>query len=875
MRGVKMSRSISQSNYNNFTKGLVTEATPLTFPENAAIIHENFEVEVGGRIHRRKGLEQVVPQTSGEDPVSLPDIGTASTMYLWKNVNGENVNITVVQSGTFLLFYSVVGEDLILIGERKVEGLLDDGTLLNFTPFGGGLIVGIPTYDNILIVTYNSFDDIPFNFEYRRLLIRDTFGVDLLSGYSVASRPLAGAVESEPEARAAAIYNARNSGWLVSVVRSGETYPEQSAILTAQADVDVATSKYQATRLKEIEDTANEAPSLHDQNLYKIPAFVEYDAPVKPTSYVTKDTDTATALAELNAARTALDTLLATETDPLVIFLEDSIATGGVGLLPALADNINKGLYSDTEDPSQRVIHTEEYLEAPVPNYAAPKGRFIIPALNQREGRLERWPDEVFNVLGSLSVTIGEADEELREKLPSDDVGGGVGCMESFNGRMFFGGFQGTSNIEHPMAPYILYSRVTTDEALVNKCYQLNDPTDPDLFQLLPDDGGTILIEGAIGIIRLIEYQGFLLVFASNGIWAIRGSGDSVFSALSQSVDKLSNVGCVSRDSIVQTPAGLLFWGIDGIYALGRNQYGTFETSNLTDQTIKSIFTSLPANVKCTAFGINSETQGKARWIYRTEEESRELIFDLRLQSFTLNTISSDVEGSPFITAVVETPGQGNELYLETVTDDFDVPVTLNDDVTEVVVNAVQESDGIPDVIYLTRTTRVGDPTNYTHSFSRYGDDTFTDWVYLDGVGIDAQATLLTGYLGDGDQKRFKQAPYVYFYLNKTETGYYQDENDVTQTAGQSSCLVQVQWDWTNSEASGRWSKPFQAYRHKRIKMYSGDVNETFDNGESMVITKNKVRGKGRVLSLLIKSEPGKDLDLNGWGLMLSSNNNV
>ena len=82
----------------------------------------------------------------------------------------------------------------------------------------------------------------------------------------------------------------------------------------------------------------------------------------------------------------------------------------------------------------------------------------------------------------------------------------------------------------------------------------------------------------------------------------------------------------------------------------------------------------------------------------------------------------------------------------------------------------------------------------------------------------------------------------------------------------QSSCRVQAQWNWANSLNSGRWGLEFQAYRLLRMYIPTGAADK-FDTGEAVVVTKNKLRGSGKTLSLKIQSEEGKDMKLLGWSV--------
>jgi len=91
-------------------------------------------------------------------------------------------------------------------------------------------------------------------------------------------------------------------------------------------------------------------------------------------------------------------------------------------------------------------------------------------------------------------------------------------------------------------------------------------------------------------------------------------------------------------------------------------------------------------------------------------------------------------------------------------------------------------------------------------------------------------------------------------------------------TTNQSSCLVQHQWNWSNSAASGKWTTPRQYYR-LRNPYYppGGTTSEQFD----VVETRNKVRGQGKVLSILFKTEPGKHCTIYGWSVEWGINGRV
>jgi hypothetical protein len=52
-----MARQTSVLEINKFILGLVTDANPLTFPENASLEEENFVLNIDGSRRRRLGMD--------------------------------------------------------------------------------------------------------------------------------------------------------------------------------------------------------------------------------------------------------------------------------------------------------------------------------------------------------------------------------------------------------------------------------------------------------------------------------------------------------------------------------------------------------------------------------------------------------------------------------------------------------------------------------------------------------------------------------------------------------------------------------------------------------------------------------------------------
>ena len=156
--------------------------------------------------------------------------------------------------------------------------------------------------------------------------------------------------------------------------------------------------------------------------------------------------------------------------------------------------------------------------------------------------------------------------------------------------------------------------------------------------------------------------------------------------------------------------------------------------------------------------------------------------------------------------------------------------------------------------------------TGTSFTVSKFTNKSFTDWETAgSGTGANYSSYLITGYELFGDILRDKQIPYVFFYFNRTEDGF-TDTGSALTLDNPSSCLVQAQWNWSNSANSGKWGNEFQAYRLLRNYIPTG-ASDTFDYGDAVIVTKNKLRGSGKTISLKIQSEAGKDLQILGWGV--------
>ena len=512
-------------------------------------------------------------------------------------------------------------------------------------------------------------------------------------------------------------------------------------------------------------------------------------------------------------------------------------------------------------------IYTNLYDDQLGLDAKAAKGYFIIDALKRGTSRLDE-----FNANKSKFPSLAQT----LTSLPADTTSGGSSLIADFAGRVFFGGFEGEvvdGDANSPvLSSYIFFSQLVKSRNDIFKCYQNGDPTSREVSDLLDTDGGFIRISGAKKLYGLVALSNNLFILADNGVWMVLGGSDYGFSATNYAVNKISSFGCNSKDSIVVVNDRILFWGSEGIFQVSKNQYGDWTCNNISEGTIQSIYDSIEDTDKSTVKGIYDQFDKKIRWLYNQDSDTtnsntvREIVLDVSLGSFSKTRIYNLVTNSPDVVGFIQTASflSGME----------DVAVVVGADSVlvdgeQVVISRNTRTSGLQSIKYIVLHGSVGG--NVGFSFAQYKDDSFHDWKSVDGIGVDAKGFILTGTITASDSAVAKQTPYLTMHFRRTENGVLLEDGSLVP-AHQSGCLIRSQWNWANSANSGKWSPQFQAYRY-RTPYFITSIDDEYDNGFEVVTSKNKLRGRGKALSLYIETEENKDCRILGWNLALTGNN--
>jgi hypothetical protein len=435
-----------------------------------------------------------------------------------------------------------------------------------------------------------------------------------------------------------------------------------------------------------------------------------------------------------------------------------------------------------------------------------------------------------------------------------------------------------TDALSPNLGTMIFYSQVGGTLDAFSKCYSENDPTAEIASDPLATDGGFVTIPEMGSVVGMEALGNSLFVFATNGVWEIHG-GEGSFSATSQSQSKVTNAGCLAPRSIIRGDGLLSYWSEGGIYTIELDKVSLRGVArNLSEGTIQSFYTGIPSGYKAFAAATYDEAARQVRWLYSDVTLpnpylfNKELIFDVRLKAFYVNDIQTLTGASvPYVSgyATLSSIIFAEQSEAVTVTGD---PVLAAGDPVVMTLRSI-DADIPSSIKYL---TSVFTGLTYEQTFSHYREPDFYDWLTEDGTGLDAPAFLLTGYWTGGVTTKEKSVLSMTTHMRRTEQGFTDGvgDGDSFSVVSPSGCLIQSQWQWTNSAGANRWGDTEQGYRLPRL--YTPDtVSDPMDYGFTVVSTKNSLRGHGEALSLLFSSEEGKDCHIYGWSKEIYAENDT
>jgi hypothetical protein len=451
-------------------------------------------------------------------------------------------------------------------------------------------------------------------------------------------------------------------------------------------------------------------------------------------------------------------------------------------------------------------------------NTPAPKGHYILNVFNQDRITASGISNLTTNTTGALRMATGAF----------------------FSGRVWYSGINAQS-----FKGSVYFSPVIESFTEFGQCYQQNDPTAEDFFDLLPTDGGVINIADAGTVYRLFATQSSLLVFASNGVWSITGSTGVGFTANDYSVSKLTDIPTISGSSFVNVAGYPVWWNYDGIYTIVPDQTGGFTPKNLTENSIKDFYQlDIPDESKLFAKGCYNNILKTVQWVYRdsTASDIKDNYNYNRVLTLNLNTNAwypwSVPEADPRLNGI---------FFVESVPETIEILDVVDGSGNFVVDGSgnqviVYSKSGIitPRNVFVTTADFSG---TIKLQFALATDSDYQDWGSYSAGPLDYSSYFVTGYKIHAQAQKKFQTNYMFIYSN---------------TEADTSYKIRGIWDYATNALSNRFSTQ-QTITHT-------------DNNYAYSHKKIKIRGNGLALQFRVDSNGNDPFEIIGWSLFETAN---
>jgi hypothetical protein len=467
-------------------------------------------------------------------------------------------------------------------------------------------------------------------------------------------------------------------------------------------------------------------------------------------------------------------------------------------------------------------------------NSPAPKGRYILEAFNM--DRSAAVAATVNTGAGSVSVAIAGLDVVSSGYFRPR-------CVAFFAGRVWYAGVdaEGYSN-------KLYFSQIITEGSKkFGDCYAQNDPTSEQSFDALATDGGTVQILDCGTILKVINLNSSLVIFATNGIWTIAGSTGIGFTPTDMSVNKISSVPNLTGSSFVDVAGMPAWWTTDGVYIVTQsNQVGSVTVTSLTEKKIKRFYTDeIPAECKKYARGYFNPLTKVIHWVYRSTvpesiteryEYDKVLCFNTITQAFYKWTISD----SPVkVHGVISIRGIAGDIDLEVVTSGGNDVTVDGSELVYVYAGGEEEIAGVFKYVV----SRSNGATSAV-TFAEEYDDQYVDFFTEDDTGVDYESFVTSGYRIRGEAQKKFQSNYVFVFLD---------------TNSDNVCHFGGIWDYATLDSTGD-------YGTNQLIDTSGT------SGRRYRFKKLKVRGSGLSLQFKITSISGEPFKIVGWSTFDTGN---
>jgi len=813
--------------------GLNTEISEVNWPDGFTSAEANYELLADGTRRRRKGL--AVEASAGTAHTIDTMVQTqAHQTYVWKNVGGDpDKSFLVHQIGKILYFtdddtipsdsWHAKSVDTEAFGaETTVTAANVRDEHVRFSQGRGHLLVTgpylRPFYVNWNTVT-NEFDAVEILMQYR-----DFEGVD--DGVDVSTEPDDDPIGDDHR------YNLRNRGWkeaaMLQLLSTNAVSPAKNGLwFKAYERAETSGSTYDPEGLQSLDATSAAR--------YDAEVFGNSTAPQGSLFLDPFDTRFARVL---SGGALNLDIASFTLSPPATTLTVTTVANHSYSVSDSVTISGQLSEYEmqvpgpDTTGATWDYNGTYTVLTVPTATSftitVSPPYNFLF------------WTDQN-KQLGEIGTGLSGTGGAL-DKSDGSIVQRGFKAIGFYAGRVWYAGMADSQFADH-----VFFSRICQTPQAYGECHQRQDPTDETYNEITPADGGVLVVPGMNGIVDMMVVGNSLVLLGTEGAWEVTGQRGAIFTATAFGVKQLTAANFNSPTGSIPLEDGGMALGPSGIYIFGPNQFtGLLEAKNMIDKSIQTKWN-----------GYSTAQQQRCQTVYddarsrlyiligATATDNRHtemLVFDTKQSAWTVYTFTDQLAGATAFGLM--------SIVVISEADDS----SLNQKIK---------------CVYQASTTTV-----------QVADFQQTD--YLDFDGLESPLPfMVTGYDNVGDFQRRKQTPIITVFSRRTETGFVANGDD-WDAVNPSSTLMTPFWDWTegvqlnagltaqetwdatagNHGVSGKIGVQSQVYRHTRgfVPLAAGDVD-----GYPVVVTRNKVRGRGRVLQLRFDGAATKDSHLIGW----------
>lgn len=794
-----MPQSRATKQFHNFVGGLNTEVSPLVFPDDTAVDLDNMELNIDGSMNRRKGLALEPNSNSLPVDVLFNATGDAVTEHFWRNIAGTDEDLQVVQAGFEVFFWTddatsfAQGEKGFTIDLR--DHIVKDGGATDAQvasepidlSWGRGQCLITQKYIEPIVLTFNPATDSIEIFEVE-VRVRDFIGIQ--NGIQNTTLP--------NTLSASHRYNLRNRGWTQAEIDDFNTtqlqypsynmrprYARRRENITGY-NTDDGTYSIHTERVagKRFGNGSSPTGKFFANPFANPVVAADENADDNPiTTWDHSGGGFAPGVVEINittevAHGFTLNDVIIIEGQRSYIVVNGSRRGGGYFRNRYYTFD---GYYTCKAGTTGSTIVIDIVLPLRFDSFAT------------RE-----------DILGVVQNTLTNPDGADSSVRPTTNA--------YFAGRAWYSGTPAGV-----LGQNILFSQIIEKNQQYGRCYQENDPTDEDHPDLLESDGGIIFLPEAGRILKLQPFGQSMLVMAVNGVWEIDGGANRYFDATDFAVRRVTGVGCISRESVIEAEDNIIYASEEGAFRIFIDpNVRLLVAQNFTSEKVQSAWASINTVHKQAMKSLYDPVKKRLLFMYDTSANPtartwayREiLLYDARLDAWYKYSFADPTSFA-------------NDTYVK----GFTKP-ELYTEAGEPKIKILGYIDGVADTGF---------------DWYEFTDDT----NFQDFGELDAPAYIITGYESMGDHSKDKQVRYITTFMKRIEN---------------SSMSMRGRWDFADADISGKWSPSVEAYRPPRLWVGAHD-----DDGYPVVVSKHTLPGQGQVLSLRYDSAPAADAVLYGW----------